>query len=137
MPCGPGAGGWLPKVREWFTESPAAPHELRRRQAAERERRLEAEVGPGPEPPIPPQGLYIYGSVGSGKTMLMDRSVCGSCLPEWTAACTAHDSTNLLNALDLSAISSLLDMSSWPTMDVKQVKAGVLEWTLRIAPSKP
>ncbi|KAK9864901.1 hypothetical protein WJX84_010909 [Apatococcus fuscideae] len=40
--------------------------------AADREQRLDRMVGPPPEPPLPPQGLYIHGSVGSGKSLLMD-----------------------------------------------------------------
>ena len=35
----------------------------------EQARRL---VGPAPQPPAAPQGVYVHGSVGSGKSMLMD-----------------------------------------------------------------
>ena len=47
----------------------------RQKQRAEtlRQRDLQlAALGPPPEPPQPPQGVYIYGSVGSGKSRLMD-----------------------------------------------------------------
>ncbi|CAN0877604.1 AFG1-like ATPase [Linum grandiflorum] len=37
-----------------------------------RERKLDSLVGRRPTPPAAPKGLYIYGNVGSGKTMLMD-----------------------------------------------------------------
>ncbi|KAI3706822.1 hypothetical protein L6452_24811 [Arctium lappa] len=37
-----------------------------------RERKLDSVVGRRPSVPPAPKGLYIYGNVGSGKTMLMD-----------------------------------------------------------------
>ncbi|XP_019056869.1 PREDICTED: lactation elevated protein 1 isoform X2 [Tarenaya hassleriana] len=37
-----------------------------------RERRLDSLVGSRPSPPSAPKGLYIYGNVGTGKTMVMD-----------------------------------------------------------------
>ncbi|PIN23983.1 putative ATPase [Handroanthus impetiginosus] len=37
-----------------------------------REKKLDSLVGPRPTAPPAPKGLYIYGNVGSGKTMLMD-----------------------------------------------------------------
>ncbi|XP_074278886.1 uncharacterized protein LOC141602565 [Silene latifolia] len=37
-----------------------------------RERKLDSLVGPRPTAPVAPKGLYLYGNVGSGKTMLMD-----------------------------------------------------------------
>uniref|UniRef100_A0A7N0U7T1 AFG1-like ATPase n=1 Tax=Kalanchoe fedtschenkoi TaxID=63787 RepID=A0A7N0U7T1_KALFE len=37
-----------------------------------RERKLDAAVGRRPVAPQAPKGLYLYGNVGSGKTMLMD-----------------------------------------------------------------
>ncbi|KAH9609848.1 hypothetical protein KSS87_022115, partial [Heliosperma pusillum] len=37
-----------------------------------RERKLDSLVGPRPIAPVAPKGLYLYGNVGSGKTMLMD-----------------------------------------------------------------
>lgn len=37
-----------------------------------REKKLDRLVGPPPSLPSTPKGLYIYGSVGCGKTMLMD-----------------------------------------------------------------
>ncbi|XP_071708885.1 uncharacterized protein [Rutidosis leptorrhynchoides] len=37
-----------------------------------RERKLDSVVGKRPTVPKAPKGLYIYGNVGSGKTMLMD-----------------------------------------------------------------
>ncbi|EPS63570.1 hypothetical protein M569_11216, partial [Genlisea aurea] len=37
-----------------------------------RERKLDSLVGKRPKTPQSPKGLYIYGNVGSGKTMLMD-----------------------------------------------------------------
>lgn len=37
-----------------------------------REKKLDSLVGPCPIAPAAPKGLYLYGNVGSGKTMLMD-----------------------------------------------------------------
>ncbi|XP_065615891.1 uncharacterized protein LOC112005188 isoform X1 [Quercus suber] len=37
-----------------------------------RERKLDSFTGRRPTAPLAPKGLYIYGNVGSGKTMLMD-----------------------------------------------------------------
>ncbi|XP_021853959.1 uncharacterized protein [Spinacia oleracea] len=37
-----------------------------------RERKLDSLIGPRPVAPVAPKGLYLYGNVGSGKTMLMD-----------------------------------------------------------------
>lgn len=37
-----------------------------------REKKLDTLVGQKPVAPIAPKGIYIYGNVGSGKTMLMD-----------------------------------------------------------------
>uniref|UniRef100_A0A0E0KLM3 AAA+ ATPase domain-containing protein n=1 Tax=Oryza punctata TaxID=4537 RepID=A0A0E0KLM3_ORYPU len=37
-----------------------------------RENKLDALVGQKPVAPIAPKGIYLYGNVGSGKTMLMD-----------------------------------------------------------------
>lgn len=37
-----------------------------------REKKLDSLVGRRPTAPPAPKGLYIYGNVGSGKTMLMD-----------------------------------------------------------------
>lgn len=37
-----------------------------------REKKLDSIIGPRPVAPVAPKGLYLYGNVGSGKTMLMD-----------------------------------------------------------------
>ncbi|CAO2820736.1 unnamed protein product [Amaranthus hypochondriacus] len=37
-----------------------------------REKKLDSLCGPRPVAPVAPKGLYLYGNVGSGKTMLMD-----------------------------------------------------------------
>ncbi|XP_010670641.2 uncharacterized protein LOC104887655 isoform X1 [Beta vulgaris subsp. vulgaris] len=37
-----------------------------------REKKLDSLFGPRPVAPVAPKGLYLYGNVGSGKTMLMD-----------------------------------------------------------------
>ncbi|KAG2426188.1 hypothetical protein HXX76_013169 [Chlamydomonas incerta] len=44
--------------------------ERARRAAVAREERLQREMGPPPVAPTPPRGLYVWGSVGSGKSML-------------------------------------------------------------------
>ncbi|BDA42478.1 probable AFG1-like ATPase [Coccomyxa sp. Obi] len=41
-------------------------------EARAREQRLDSLLGPPPRPPTVPKGIYLYGSVGSGKTMVMD-----------------------------------------------------------------
>ncbi|XP_044480750.1 putative ATPase N2B isoform X1 [Mangifera indica] len=43
-----------------------------------RERKLDSLVGRRPTAPPAPKGVYIYGNVGSGKTMLMDMFYCGT-----------------------------------------------------------
>ena len=40
---------------------------------AEREQKIARLIGTAPERPATAKGVYIYGSVGTGKTMLMDR----------------------------------------------------------------
>lgn len=40
--------------------------------ALEREARVSKEMGRPPSPPTGPKGLYLHGSVGSGKSMIMD-----------------------------------------------------------------
>ncbi|KAK3438179.1 hypothetical protein EUGRSUZ_C02795 [Eucalyptus grandis] len=41
-----------------------------------RERKLDSMIGRHPTAPPSPKGLYLYGNVGSGKTMLMDMFYC-------------------------------------------------------------
>jgi predicted ATPase len=82
----PSGGGWLSWLLSSTAPSPSDPPQLplplespasaaarvRRAAAERRAARVRAEVGPPPPPPSPPRGVYIYGGVGSGKTMLMD-----------------------------------------------------------------
>lgn len=49
-----------------------SPQQRARQAAAARRAAVIQELGPGPEAPAAPQGLYVYGSVGSGKSLLMD-----------------------------------------------------------------
>ncbi|WIA43503.1 hypothetical protein OEZ86_009965 [Tetradesmus obliquus] len=49
-----------------------SPAQKARQAAAARRAQALQELGPGPQPPAAPQGLYVYGSVGSGKSLLMD-----------------------------------------------------------------
>jgi hypothetical protein len=48
------------------------PQQRAHQLARARRARVAAELGPGPSPPPAPKGLYIHGSVGSGKTAIMD-----------------------------------------------------------------
>jgi cell division protein ZapE len=63
-----------PPLRGWFAglmsaPAPAAGDGI---DAAALARRIDDELGEPPAPPAPPRGLFIYGGVGVGKTLLMD-----------------------------------------------------------------
>jgi hypothetical protein len=71
-----GLRGWLSSFA-WAGGGGAAqpqpsPAQLARRAAAAREQRVRSELGAPPEPPAAPRGIYVHGSVGSGKSMTMD-----------------------------------------------------------------
>lgn len=54
------------------TKNNLTPDQEVRLRRMDRELRALRELGPSPSPPSSPKGLYIHGSVGSGKTRLMD-----------------------------------------------------------------
>ena len=62
-------------------------------------------IGPGPERPATAKGLYIYGSVGTGKTMLMDRFYNAATSVEGILHRRMHFNTALLEVVFLMAFS--------------------------------
>eukprot|EP00879_Flechtneria_rotunda_P016456 GHRR01017220.1.p1 GENE.GHRR01017220.1~~GHRR01017220.1.p1 ORF type:complete len:250 (+),score=118.68 GHRR01017220.1:532-1281(+) len=78
-PPQPAASGWFGRLFGRSTRSKPekaqqtlTPKQLARRAAAARQAEVQQQLGPKPEAPAAPQGLYVYGSVGSGKSLLMD-----------------------------------------------------------------
>jgi hypothetical protein len=76
-----GGGGWFSQLVGSITGSSGGsssqqkeltPAQKARRAAAARHVQARQELGAPPAPPAAPQGLYVYGSVGSGKSLLMD-----------------------------------------------------------------
>lgn len=73
---------WFGGLLSSFTPQPAAaqapqqqqldPAQQHKLAVARSRQQLLKEMGPPPSPPAAPTGLYIHGSVGSGKSMLMD-----------------------------------------------------------------
>ncbi|KAL2633029.1 hypothetical protein R1flu_004508 [Riccia fluitans] len=59
---------WSRKIRHSRAEAGAGKMVAR----LKREKKLSSLVGPPPSLPPAPQGLYLYGNVGCGKTLLMD-----------------------------------------------------------------
>lgn len=57
------------KAKQPAQLTPEQKEKLRR---ARRESQAKTELGPSPSPPTAPKGLYLHGSVGSGKSLLMD-----------------------------------------------------------------
>lgn len=72
----------VPSVASWMTETGndddskrksklLTPAQRQRLAKVAAEQQVTAEMGPGPITPAAPKGLYLWGSVGSGKTMIM------------------------------------------------------------------
>jgi predicted ATPase len=69
------AGGflaWMGASWRGGSTGGADPQGIAARARARVEQRVGAAVGPPPQPPTPPRGVYLHGPVGSGKTMLAD-----------------------------------------------------------------
>ncbi|KAG2497494.1 hypothetical protein HYH03_004646 [Edaphochlamys debaryana] len=67
----PSTASWLGGSQGGTGGAGDTPAARARRAALAREERLTAELGPPPAAPEPPRGLYVWGSVGSGKSMLV------------------------------------------------------------------
>jgi predicted ATPase len=75
-------GGWFGQLLGSITGNSSSstsdkqreltPAQKARRAAAARAAQVRQELGAPPAAPAAPQGLYVYGSVGSGKSLLMD-----------------------------------------------------------------
>ncbi|KAK9816417.1 hypothetical protein WJX72_000026 [[Myrmecia] bisecta] len=68
---GPRSSGVLAWLQQrWIGQPNGAPDGVPT--GMDRESQLDAVLGPPPQPPQAPQGVYLYGSVGVGKSLLMD-----------------------------------------------------------------
>ena len=68
--------GWLPTSLSGahHAKQPAqlTPEQKEALKRSQRESQAKSDLGPPPTPPKAPKGLYLHGSVGSGKSLLMD-----------------------------------------------------------------
>ncbi|CAN6297015.1 unnamed protein product [Urochloa humidicola] len=64
--------GFLDKFVTWRRRASIEPGVGKWVSYLNREKKLDKLVGQRPIAPVAPKGLYLYGNVGSGKTMLMD-----------------------------------------------------------------
>jgi len=109
--------GVLQRWLRWLRFRQSHTEELSEQQrealrAQAREARVDRELGPPPTPPEPPRGVYIHGSVGSGKSLVMDL---------FFGAMEAQGVPTFRRRVHFNA--AMLEMHSWLTQIDKALRA--------------